>query len=40
MQVLETMGKLKDIRSFVGMLLDKLPGIQADLVRLDDNWQD
>ena len=22
------------------LTLDKLPGIRADLVRLDDNWQD
>ena len=40
MQVLETMGKLKEIRGFARTTLDKLPGIRADLVRLDDNWQD
>ena len=39
-QVLETMGKVKEIRGFVRATLDKLPGIRADLVRLDDDWQD
>ena len=39
-QVLETMGKVKEIRGFVRVTLDKLPGIRADLVRLDDDWQD
>ena len=38
--VLETMSKLKEIRGFARTTLDKLPGIRADLVRLDDNWQD
>ena len=33
------MGKKKDIRGYVTRTLDKLPGIKADLVRLDDNWQ-
>ena len=36
---LESMGKKKDIRGYVTLTLDKLPGIRADLVRLDDNWQ-
>ena len=40
MQVLDTMGKLKEIRGFPRTTLYKLPGIRADLVRLDDNWQD
>lgn len=39
-QVLETMGKVKEIGGFVCATLDKLPDIRADLVRLDDNWQD
>ena len=39
-QVLETMRKLNEIQGYVRYTLDKLPGIRADLVRLDDSWQD
>ena len=39
-QALETMKKLKDIKGFVRLTLDKLPGIRAALVRLDDNCQE
>lgn len=39
-QTLESMGKEKDIRGYVRLTLNKLPGIGADLVRLDDNWQE
>ena len=39
-QVLETMGKVKEIGGFMCATLDKLPDIRADLVRLDDNWQE
>ena len=39
-QALETMGKIKDINGYVRVTLDKLPGIRADLVRLDDEWQE
>ena len=39
-QTLESMGKHKDIRGYVRLTLDKLQGIRADLVRLDDNWQE
>ena len=39
-QTLESMGRKKDIRGNVRLTLHKLPGIIADLVRLDDNWQD
>ena len=39
-QTLESMGRKKDIRGNVRLTLDKLPGIRADLVRLDDNWQE
>ena len=39
-QTLESMGKEKDIRGYVRLTLDKLPGIRSDLVRLDDNWQE
>ena len=38
-QVLETMGKIKEIGGFVRAMLDKLCDIRADLVRLDDDWQ-
>ena len=34
------MSKLKDINGYVKITLDRLPGIRADLVRLDDDWQD
>ena len=39
-QPLETMRKLNEIKGYVRNTLDKLAGIRADLVRLDDNWQD
>ena len=39
-QALETMRKLNEIKGYVRNTLDKLPGIRADLVRLDDSWQD
>ena len=39
-QALETMNKLKEINGYVRLTLDKLPGIRADLVRLDHNWQE
>jgi len=39
-QTLESTGKEKDIRGYVSLTLHKLPGIRADLVRLDDNWQE
>ena len=39
-RVLETMGKVKEIGGFVCATLDKLPDIRADLVGLDDNWQE
>ena len=40
MQALKTMKKLKYFKSYVRLTLDKLPLIRADLVRLDDNWQE
>ena len=40
MQALETMGKLKEINSYVRLTLDKLQRIKADLVTTDDDWQD
>lgn len=36
-QVLETMGKVKEIGGFMRAVLNKLPGIRADLVWLDNN---
>ena len=39
-QALDAMNKLKDINGYVKITLDKLPGSRADLVRLDDDWQD
>ena len=39
-QTLETMGKTKEINGYVRVTLDKLPGVRADLVRLDDDWQE
>ena len=38
-QALDTMGKLKEIKGYVRLTLDKLPGIKYDLVRTDDKWQ-
>ena len=40
LQALETMKKLKDIKGYVRLTLDKLPGTRADLVKLHDNWQE
>ncbi|PFX32660.1 hypothetical protein AWC38_SpisGene2462 [Stylophora pistillata] len=39
-QALDTMRKIKEINGYVRVTLDKLPGIRADLVRLDDNWHE
>ena len=39
-QALETMGQLIEVSGYVRLVLDKLPGIRADLVRMDDNWQE
>ena len=39
-QALETMNKLKESNGYVRFTLDKLPGIKADLVKPDDNWQE
>ena len=38
-QALEAMRKLNEIKGYVTNTLDKLSGIRADLVRLDDSWQ-
>ena len=34
------MNKLKEINGYVKLTLDKLPGIRADLVRIDEHCQD
>ena len=39
-QSLDTMGKLKEINGYVRSTLDKLIGIRADLVRLDNDLQE
>ena len=36
-QALDTMNKLKGINGYVKITLDKLPGIRADMVRLDED---
>ena len=40
LQALDIMHKLRDIKGYVRLILDKFPGIRADLVRLDDAWQE
>ena len=37
-QSLDTIGKLKEINGYVRSTIDKLPGIRADLVRIDSDW--
>ena len=39
-QVLDTMGRLKEINGNVRMTLDKLPQVRPSIVMLDDNWED
>ena len=39
-QALEALGKLKTVAGYARLTLDKLEGIHADLVRMDDEWQD
>ena len=34
------MNKLKEMNAYMRLTLEKLPSIRADLVRLDDNWQE
>ena len=34
------MNKLKEISRYVRLTMDKLPGIRANLVKFDDNWQE
>lgn len=39
-QALDTMNKLKKLNGYVRSALNKLLGIRADLVRIDDDWQE
>ena len=39
-QAIDAMPKLRDVQAFMRLTLDKLPGIKADLVRLDGEWQE
>ena len=34
------MKKLKEINGYVRLTLNNLPGIGADLVRIDEDWQE
>ena len=36
----DEMNKLRDIKEYLRLTLDKVPGISAELVRLDDDWQE
>lgn len=42
MQVLDTMGKLREIKDYVRLTLDRLPDIKSNLVKLkaNDKWDD
>ena len=39
-QALETMKKVKYIKGSARLTLDKLPGLRANRVRLDGNWEE
>ena len=39
-QALDTMNKSRNIKGYVRHTLDRLPGIRANLFRLDDEWQE
>ena len=39
-QALDTTNKLKEKNGYARLTLDKFPGIDADLVRIDENWQE
>ena len=39
-QAFDTLGKLEQVRGNVGMTLDKLDGIRADLTRTDEKWKE
>ena len=39
-QALTTMGKFHEINGYIRLTLVKLQGIRADLVRMDNGWQE
>ena len=39
-QARDTLGKLKEVKGYVRMSIDKLPGIRGDLVKTDKKWQE
>ena len=39
-QTLKGMGKLKEIKGYVGLNLDKLQGIRSGLARMDTGWHE
>lgn len=40
MKALETMVTPQEINSIVFFLIDKIPGIRAELLRNNDNWEE
>ena len=36
---LDTMGELRDIKGYVRLTLEKIPGNRIDRVRLEEDWQ-
>ena len=39
-QALEAIGKLQETNDIIYLLIDKIPGLTAELVINDDNWQE
>ena len=39
-QTLDTLNKLKEVSGYVRMTLDKLSGIHADVLRIDEDWRE
>ena len=39
-QALDTMNKLKEVNGYVRLTLDNFPVMLADLVRIDEDWQE
>ena len=39
-QALEAIGKLQETNDIIDLLIDKIPGLTAELVINDDNWQE
>ena len=38
-QARDTLGKLKEVKGYVRMSIDKLPRLRRDLIRTGENWQ-